>query len=157
MLAAQGVLVGLRDAWGRALTGHAAADRLYVAGQEGQRYSLWIRNETSQRFEVVASVDGLDVINGRSASLDNRGYLLEPGGELVIDGFRLSDQEVAAFRFGRVSDSYAARTGSDRQVGLIGLAFFAERDPVWTPEEIRRRETADPFPADQRYAFPPPQ
>jgi hypothetical protein len=54
-----------------------------------------------------------------------------------------------------VSDSYAARTSGDRNVGVVGVAFFAERDSPWTTDEIRRRETADPFPGDKTYAQPP--
>ncbi len=35
----------------------------------------------------MASVDGLDVISGQ-AGHENRGYLLHPGKNLVIEGFR---------------------------------------------------------------------
>jgi hypothetical protein len=73
---------------------------------------------------------------------------------LSIDGFRTSDDAVAAFRFGRVADSYAAQTGGDRNVGVIGLAIFAERGARWTRGELRRRDTADPFP-ERGYAAPP--
>jgi hypothetical protein len=90
---------------------------------------------------------------------------------MYIEGFRMSDDQVAAFRFGQVADSYAAQTATDRNVGVIGLAFFAERgpglalprSPDWRaagaiglppPEEIERRDTADPFP-QRGYARPP--
>ena len=62
---------------------------------------------------------------------------------------------MAAFRFGAVRDSYASRTGDDRNVGVVGFAFFAERGSLWTTDELARRESADPFP--DRYAAPPPQ
>jgi hypothetical protein len=52
-----------------------------------------------------------------------------------------------------VSESYAARTSGDRNVGVIGFAFFAERGSRWTNDEIRRRETANPFPGG--FAEPP--
>jgi hypothetical protein len=151
-----GISVALRDESGNVLPGRAAAGRTYVAGKAGDRYSLVIRNQTGGRFELVASVDGLDVIDGRPASLSKRGYILEPHGSVVIDGFRRSDRAVAAFRFGSVRDSYAARTTGDRNVGVIGFAFYAERGSEWTTDEIQRRETADPFPDDTRYAQPPP-
>jgi hypothetical protein len=62
---------------------------------------------------------------------------------------------VAAFRFGAVEDSYAEKKGNARNVGVIGVAFFQERDSAWPwdSSEIRRRETADPFPG--RFATPP--
>lgn len=150
-----GVFVALRDQDGRILPGRRAGGRTYVVGRAGQRYTLFVRNDTGLRFEVVASVDGLDVIDGEPASLAKRGYLVDPHSSLTIDGFRRSDSTVAAFRFGAVGDSYAARTGSARNVGVIGVAFFAEKGARWSEEELRRRETADPFPADPRYAQPP--
>ena len=72
-----------------------------------------------------------------------------------IDGFRQSMDEVAAFRFGSVRGSYAGQKGNDRNVGVIGVAVFAERGATqpWTEREIGRRETADPFPG--RFAAPP--
>ena len=107
--------------------------------------------------EVVASVDGLDVTDGRSASPDKRGYVVPPHGRVEIDGFRRNMAEVAAFRFGSVRDSYAARTAEtgDRNVGVIGVALFSERGVDWTAldREAERREQADAFPG--RFAQPP--
>ena len=82
-------------------------------------------------------------------------------GTLTIEGFRRSSSAVAAFRFGSVANSYAALTSGDRNVGVIGVAVFAERSqpvprrptPVYTNREIEKRETADPFP--RQYAQPP--
>jgi uncharacterized protein YceK len=151
-----GITVSLQDNSGRVMHGRSAGGRTYVVGREGERYTVVLRNTTGGRYEVVASVDGLDVIDGKPASTVKRGYLLQPYGTLVIDGYRRSDSAVAAFRFGRVRDSYAARTTGDRNVGVIGVAFFGERGSEWTTDELRRRETADPFPVDTRYAAPPP-
>ena len=140
---------------GELLPGVAAMGRNLVVGADGARYRIVIRNATSARFEVVTSVDGLDVIDGKPASPARRGYLVEPRDELVIDGFRQSEAAVAAFRFGRVAASYAARTGGDASVGVIGVAIFAERGARWTPAELDRRDQADPFPAARGYAAPP--
>lgn len=151
-----GITVSLQDDTGAVMHGRSAGGRTYVVGREGDRYSIVLRNNTGGRYEVVASVDGLDVIDGKPASTVKRGYLLQPYGTLVIDGYRRSDDAVAAFRFGRVRDSYAARTTGDRNVGVIGVAFFGELGSEWTTDELRRRESADPFPVDTRYAVPPP-
>lgn len=141
------------DAW-RALPGLTAGGRTLVMGEDGARYRIVIRNAAPARFEIVASVDGLDVIDGQPADPNRRGYLVDPYGTLTIEGFRTSDHSIAAFRFGAVSESYAAQTTGDRNVGVIGLAFFAERGARWTPGELQRRDTADPFPA-RGYAAPP--
>jgi hypothetical protein len=139
---------------GDLLPGVRASGRSLVVGEDGERYRLVVRNATSARFEIVASVDGLDVIDGQPASPERRGYLVDPHGVLVIDGFRQTDSEVAAFRFGKVAASYAARTSGDANVGVVGIAVFAEKGAVWTPAELDRRDNADPFPA-RTYATAP--
>lgn len=139
---------------GDLLPGVRTTGRNLVVGADGERYRLVVRNATSARFEVVASVDGLDVIDGEPASPERRGYLVDPHGVLVIDGFRQTESQVAAFRFGKVAASYAARTSGDANVGVIGLAIFAEKGAVWTRAELERRDHADPFPA-RTYATPP--
>ena len=125
-----------------------------VMGREGERYSIVLRNGSSHRVEAVATVDGLDVINGRPGSFSNRGYLVNPHASVEIDGFRRSERDVAAFRFGRVADSYAASKGDTRDVGVIGVAMFAEEGDALESEDLRLRESASPFPTE-RYASPP--
>jgi hypothetical protein len=152
-----GISIALVDDRGRTLPGFTAADRTLVVGELGSRYSIVVHDATPARFEIVAAVDGLDVIDGRPADRARRGYIVDAGGTLVIDGFRTSETEVAAFRFGRVADSYAAQTSprGDRDVGVIGVAIFGELGATWSPDDIERRDTAEPFPADRPYAAPP--
>jgi hypothetical protein len=146
--------VALVDENGALLPGFTAAGQPLIVGRDGARYRIVVRNGTSARFEIVASVDGKDVLDGQAADPARRGYLLEPYGELVIDGFRQTDAQVAAFRFGAVGDSYAARTSGDADVGVVGVAIFAEEGAVWTPAELGRRAAANPFPG-RTYATPP--
>ncbi|MFO0566156.1 MAG: hypothetical protein U0263_10875 [Polyangiaceae bacterium] len=150
------VTVRLLDSNGRPLEGFATGGNTYVVGEHGQRYTIEIRNNTGVRFEAVTTVDGLDVINGRSGSLSNRGYIVNGFSTVEIDGWRRSSDTVAAFRFGRVSDSYAGKKGEDRNVGVIGVALFEERGATfpWTQEEVDQRHGADPFPS--KFATPPP-
>ncbi|HMF39714.1 MAG TPA: hypothetical protein VKQ32_03410 [Polyangia bacterium] len=130
-----GLRVRLVDAWGAPLPAVRSGGRTHVVGRRGERYSIEIQNQTATRVEAVATVDGLDVFDGGPGSFDKRGYVLDAGQTYRIDGFRQSLHEVAAFRFGDVSESYAAAIGDDANVGVIGVAFFAER-----------RRDADPFP-----------
>lgn len=151
------VSVSVRDANGRPLPAIFADGRHYAIGEAGQRYTIMIKNRTGLRLEVVASVDGLDVLDGKAASYSKRGYLIPPYGSVEVTGWRQSASHVAAFRFSSVRDSYAARTGTARNVGVIGVALFHERGSYprhpWTDDEVRRRHSADPFP--NRYAAPP--
>jgi hypothetical protein len=154
--AARGALtISLRDEYGDPLEAVQAGGRIYVVGQEGQRYTIAIENHTPVRYEAVATVDGLDVVSGRAGSFENRGYVVLPWASLEIDGFRQSRDEVAAFRFAKVSDSYAAARGADRNVGVIGFAFFAERGARSALDDLRFRDTASPFPDEGRFAPPP--
>jgi hypothetical protein len=119
--------------------------RSYVMGVIGDRYRIRISNPTSRRVEAVVSVDGLDAIDGKTASYDDkRGYVIPPWGDLTIDGFRTSLDHVATFRFSSVRDSYAGRKGQDRNVGVIGIAFFPERErpPVryYPPRPVERED-----------------
>jgi hypothetical protein len=156
-LAGGAVAVGLRSEHGGFLSGFVAGEKSFVVGEAGQRYSIVLRNLTPQRLECVISVDGLDVLDGQAAAFTKRGYLIDPHGELEIDGFRQSMDTVAAFRFGSVRGSYAAQKhGETRNVGVIGVALFHERGTTpWTPNEINRRQDANPFPG--QFATPPGQ
>ena len=142
---------------GGTLKAARAGSKFYVTGSAGDRYSIFVKNQTGRRLEVVASVDGLDVLNGREASTRSRGYVVSPYETLEIDGFRQSQGSVAAFRFGGVGESYAAtKDSAARNVGVIGVAVFEERENRPSAQELRLRNTASPFPAsDPRYARPP--
>jgi len=119
--------VELTDARGRVLPTFQHEGRTYVLGQRGDRYLVRVRNDSSRRAEVVVSVDGRDVLDGQPSGLAKRGYLVEAHGEATIDGFRLSQEAVAAFRFSSVSRAYAAQMGDARDVGVVGVAVFPER------------------------------
>ena len=151
-----GLGVSVVDEQGGRLGAHSLGGRVYVVGEAGARYSLIVDNQTDRRFEAVASVDGLDVVDGQPASVARRGYIVEPWSRVTIDGFRRNLDEVAAFRFGAVSASYAANTAAgDRNVGVIGVAFFDQQGAApWSDEEIEQRRSASPF-SDARFARPP--
>ena len=89
----------------------------FVAGEPGHEYEIRIRNREHSRVLAVTSVDGVNVITGRTAAPDQGGYVLDPRGRLEIDGWRKNMAEVAAFYFTSLPDSYAARTGRPDNVG----------------------------------------
>jgi len=124
--------------------------RTYVLGSIGERYRIHVSNPTSRRVEAVVSVDGLDSIDGRTADYaQKRGYVIPAGGEVSIDGFRTSLDNVATFRFSSVRDSYAGRKGQDRNVGVIGVAFFPEREYPRPPAPPLEYRGEYPAPADE--------
>lgn len=149
------ISLGLRDQSGRFLPGLIVGERWFVVGETGRRYSIVLRNQTELRLEIVLSVDGLDVLDGKKASFRKDGYVVGPHRHLVVDGFRQSTEAVAAFRFSPVRESYAnEKYGNTRDVGVIGAAIFNERGTnPWSEREVRRRLKANPFP--DRFATPP--
>ncbi len=155
-IAGGSITVSLVDSSGSALRAARVDGRTIAVGSDGDRYIVRIDNHSPLRVEAVATVDGLDVVDGEDGDPRKRGYVIAPYDTLDIEGFRESQGSVRAFRFGSVSDSYASRRGKDRNVGVVGVAVFRERgaDFRWTPHELARRETAEPFPA--RFAPPPP-
>jgi len=90
--------------------------RMFVAGRPGARYGVRVTNNTPGR-----------VLTGETAGYDQRGYVFGPYETHVVNGWRKSDAQVAAFHFTRLSRSYAARTGRPGDVGVIGVAAFRER------------------------------
>lgn len=142
------ISIWLKDGSGRWFPGLRAGGNGFVIGKEGDRYEIYLKNESRARVEVVTSVDGLDVMDGKSASYRKRGHVLNPGETVTVDGFRTSFASVAAFRFGSVSQSYAAlKHGHTRNVGVIGAAVFVEKGAnPWTSEPWARQQ-ADPFPS----------
>jgi len=104
----------------------------YIAGRPGSRYAIRVTNRTGERVMAVMAVDGVNIISGQTASWSQSGYVLGPWQSYEITGWRKSDQEVAAFEFTSLPDSYAARTGRPNDVGVIGVAVFTER-VQWQP------------------------
>ncbi len=141
--------VEIVNEYGTALPTFTGPGGTYVLGTLGQRYLVRVRNHSGQRIEVVASVDGRDVLDGRPAAWGKRGYVVNAYDELAIDGYRVSTESVAAFRFSSVPRSYAAQLGSAREVGVIGVAIFPERLPVpYWPAPLQR-DRAVPAPEEK--------
>jgi hypothetical protein len=133
------------------LPAYKSSGRRFVAGSKDSTYSIVVKNRSKSALEIVASVDGLDVQDGKAAAFAKRGYIIGAGETLEIEGFRTSYNKVAAFKFSSVSNSYAnLRHGDTRNVGVIGLAVFTQKgvNPwTWMPSEVQRRDSANPFAA----------
>jgi len=114
-----------RDA-GQLLDQYYQGRQRWVAGQQGHRYSVRLRNDSDRRVLVVLSVDGLNAITGEVAGPAQTGYVLDPWQTADISGWRKSSREVAQFVFTDPGRSYAARTGRADNIGVIGIAVFNE-------------------------------
>ena len=115
---------------GKALTQYRQGPQRWVAGQQGHRYSVRLRNGSAERVLVVLSVDGLNAISGEVAAPHQTGYVLNPWQTTDIHGWRKSADEVAQFVFTDPDRSYAGRTGRPANIGVIGVAVFREAGRV---------------------------
>jgi hypothetical protein len=138
---------------GAALPTFQQAGSSYVLGEPGERYNIRVHNPTSERVEAVVTVDGRDAVSGEVGDyVAQRGYLIEPWGTLLIEGFRRSVNEVAAFRFTGAGRSYSARRGTPQHVGVIGVAVFPEKARPPAPlRNVRPR-----YSPESEYRAPPP-
>ena len=107
--------------------------KFYVAGTPGHRYALELDNRTPGRVLAVVSVDGVNAVTGQTASPSQTGYVLDPWQSTEIAGWRKSMDDIAQFVFTDLPDSYAARTGRPRDVGVVGVAVFREKRVVYQP------------------------
>lgn len=106
---------------------------VFIEGRKGTEYVLRLSNNTTDRVLAVLSVDGLSVMTGEPASIrDGHGYVLQPQSRITVPGWRLNNQEVAAFRFGSMPNAYAALRDRARNIGVIGGAIFKERSGMTT-------------------------
>lgn len=105
----------------------------WVAGTPGHRYSVRLTNTTGERVLVVLSVDGVNAVSGQTAAPSQAGYVLAPWETTEIAGWRKSLDDIAQFVFTDLGDSYAARTGRPRNVGVVGVAVFQEARPRYYP------------------------
>lgn len=112
---------------GRMLPVHRHAGQLWVAGQPGARYAIVVHNRLGERVLAVTAVDGINAVSGETAGWEQTGYVLGPYRRYAINGWRKSDEQVAAFTFTALADAYATRTGRPSNVGVIGVAIFRER------------------------------
>jgi hypothetical protein len=125
---------------GRVLPMYWHDGRRYVVGKPGNEYAIRVRNSATGRVLTVMSVDGVNVISGDTASPRQSGYVLSPYESAEIAGWRTSLSRTAAFYFTSLPDSYAARTGRPDNVGVIGVAVFAERARPIALGDLRRKD-----------------
>lgn len=112
--------------------------RLYVAGTPGNRYAVLLRNKSAGRLMTVVSVDGINALSGQTAASSQSGYVLSPWQSAEISGWRKSMDDVAAFYFTSLADSYAGRTDRPENVGVIGVAVYREATLAVTPPVSRQ-------------------
>jgi hypothetical protein len=132
-------------ATGRELPVYWRDGRAYVVGRPGNEYQVIVRNRLGEDVLAVVSVDGLNVMNGQAANPRQAGYIMGPGSRLDVTGWRKTMDEVAAFYFTQLADSYAGRTGRPDNVGVIGVALFQRKHQYSAPAESAPPPASYPY------------
>ena len=133
--------------------------KIFIEAKKGSEYSIEVKNNTWQRILAVCSVDGLDILSGKTATENGNGYVINGNGVLKADGFRVSDEKVAKFLFDYKGGSYAAskEDGSERNVGVIGVRIFTEKvKPLPPPPLVIREEHHHHHDHYPTYPYPNP-
>jgi hypothetical protein len=100
----------------------------WIEGRKSTDFTLHFRNRTSRRILIVPSVDGLSIMDGETATYDSGGYILDAYEHIDVPGWHLDGASVAKFVFGKKGKSYAATKDKPKDVGVIGVAAFFERE-----------------------------
>jgi hypothetical protein len=115
----------------------------YIEGRKGTEYVLKFHNRSNARVEVVFSVDGLSVVDGKPAGVGSSGYVVNPYQTLEVPGWRIDSSTVAKFVFRPQGDTedmtYVEALRSDgvevdtKNQGIIGCLVFKEKikQPVY--------------------------
>jgi len=109
--------------------------RSYLEAVYGDRYSIYVRNNTSARVGVVVAVDGRNIVTGQKSNLspDERMYVLDPYGTGSYDGWRTEANKVNRFYFTDPGGSYSAAFGDYSAMGVIAVVAYREVPPPPPP------------------------
>lgn len=136
--------------------------KTFIEAKNGSEYVIEIKNNHYKRILAVGSVDSLNVLTGKTATVNDSGYIADAYSSERIKGFRFSDEEWAMFRFGYkfYGNTYAQskEDGSEKNCGIIGMKFFYEKEHVvvynnsplvqWnvTPQWLASTPSTPPYP-----------
>lgn len=150
------VEVRVLDPRGKALPGTRHEGQLYVAGKKGSQYQIRVRNKGSKNVMVVVTVDGRNIITGEPGDYHGSGHVIGPKSSWTFKGWRTSDDEVAAFEFGKKKDAYSTEMGSPENVGVIGVAVFEELEPDPVIKTVKEYVPM-PYPVYPQPTYPYPR
>ena len=114
--------------------------RSYIEAINGENYSLNIRNHSNQRIGLVIAVDGRNIISGKKSKLKHNEnmYILGPYETQSYSGWRTSSKDIHRFYFTEIEDSYAHAFADDSAMGVIAVAVFEEKQPLFTRHDKKQ-------------------
>lgn len=104
-------------------------NKFYLESKNNSQYSIKVKNDNYFKVGAAVSVDGLNIINGEPAGNKDPLYILDNYNSIELKGFRVDNDSVAAFKFGKKEKSYATETqGNEAQNGVIAVRVYKEKE-----------------------------
>lgn len=132
----------------------------FVEGKIGSNYSIKINNGSGEKLLAIVAIDGLNCVSGKPCDgISGRGYICPRGEVIEIQGFRISDSEIAKFQFSDKNQGYAATKGKTRNSGVISVNLIKEKQEtltINTSEGIKTYPKPNPLPYYPPYPSPYP-
>jgi hypothetical protein len=104
---------------------------------EGDEYSIIVKNPLPVRVGVAVSVDGLNTIDGkRTSPSEGRKWIIAPHSQITIRGWQTGKNRLRRFVFTKPEYSYASwkekrdYENYTENLGVIGIAYF------WNSHEL---------------------
>lgn len=111
----------------RPVTEYPFQNDVYIEGRKGSEFQLRFSNKSNFRVLVVPSVDGLSTLDGKTASLESPGIIVDPNSTITIPGWAVNLQKASSFVFEDRQRSYARGVDpTTTNTGVIGMLVFAE-------------------------------
>ena len=82
--------------------------KYFIEGRKDTSFKIKIKNNGFRRIIAVPTVDGLSVMDGKPASVNSSGYVIDGRSSMTVDGWRVSNDEVSTFVFCSKNKSYSA-------------------------------------------------
>lgn len=102
--------------------------KAFIEGKKGSKFALKFNNHTYNRILIIPSIDGISIINGKKATNNSPGYIIESKGKYIMQGWRESYDNIAEFIFKKKSKSLAEKSGiGDLNCGVIGCMVYSEK------------------------------
>lgn len=99
----------------------------YIEGRKGSTFEIKFRNNSGKKVLIVPSVDGLSTLDGKTASADSPGLIVQANSTVSIPGWMVDSAKSARFEFQDRERSYARSVDPQTtNTGVIGLLVFAE-------------------------------
>lgn len=115
---------------GKPITEYQHEGNVFVEGRKGSEFEVEFKNKTSNKILIVPSVDGKSIFDGKPATPESQGYVIDGFSSIRIPGWTLDNKDVAKFTFGDKEKSYSAAVTPEGEAvvsGVIGVMVYAEK------------------------------